>query len=111
MVEYSHAVMNEVRRQAVDGFNSFAHGGLEIGGVLYGEKRDTVVRVLASAQLPCEHARGPGFALSERDEEAFRELMKAPPGMRVVGWYCSHTRTGLALNPNDCAIFERFFGE
>ena len=37
--------------------------------------------------------------------------MKPRDGMRAVGWYCSHTRTGVALNTNDCAIMERFFGE
>lgn len=109
VVEYSHAVIEQVRVQAVNGFNSFGHGGLEIGGVLYGERRGDLVRVLAAAELPCDHALGPGFVLSERDQAAFRELMKAPAGMRAVGWYCSHTRSGIVLNANDCAIMERFF--
>jgi hypothetical protein len=79
--------------------------------VLYGERRGDVVRIMASKELPCEHANGPAFGLSANDQHAFRELMKAPSGMRTVGWYCSHTRSGLALNTNDCAILERFFGE
>jgi JAB1/Mov34/MPN/PAD-1 ubiquitin protease len=111
LVEYSHAVMEAVRLQAVGGFNSFGHGGLEIGGVLYGERRGDVVRIMASKELPCEHAQGPAFALSPNDEQVFRELMKPPPGMRTVGCYCSHTRSGIALNSNDCTILERFFGE
>jgi len=78
MVEYSHAVMEQVRVSAVNGFNSFGHGGLEIGGVLYGERRGDVVRVLAAVDLPCEHALGPGFVLSEKDQAAFHESMKAP---------------------------------
>src|SRR5207302_2954471 len=32
-------------------------------------------------------------------------------GMRAVGWYCSHTRSSVAMNANDCSIMERFFGE
>jgi hypothetical protein len=111
LVEYSHTVMEAVRQQAVNGFNSFGHGGLEIGGVLYGERHADVIRVFGCAELICEHASGPGFALSPKDEAAFRELIKPPHGLRAVGWYCSHTRSGLALNPNDCAIMERFFGE
>ena len=111
VVEYSHAVMEAVRVQAVNGFNSFGHGGMEIGGVLYGEKRGDVVRVLASQELECEHAYGPGFLLSEKDEVRFRELMKPRDGMRAVGWYASHTRSGVVMSANDCAIMERFFGE
>jgi hypothetical protein len=111
VVEYSHAVMEAVRVQAVNGFNSFGHGGMEIGGVLYGEKRGDVVRVLASQELECEHAYGPGFLLSEKDELRFRELMKPRDGMRAVGWYASHTRSGVVMSANDCAIMERFFGD
>src|SRR5690348_12491499 len=98
MVEYSHAVMEEVRLQAVNGFNSFSHGGLEIGGVLYGERRGETVRILAAQELQCEHANGPGFVLSESDSGRFRELIKPRDGMRPVGWYCSHTRSGTTLN-------------
>ena len=111
VVEYSHDVMEEVRVQAVNGFNSFGHGGMEIGGVLYGEKRGDVVRILASQELQCEHAYGPGFLLSEKDEVRFRELMKPRDGLRCVGWYASHTRSGVVMSANDCAIMERFFGE
>src|SRR6267142_6702241 len=110
-VEYAHAVMEQIRVAAVNGFNAFGHGGLEIGGVLYGERRGDMVRILAAAELPCEHALGPGFVLSENDQAAFRESMKAPAGMRAVGWYCSHTRSSVAMNANDCSIMERFFGE
>jgi len=103
--------MEAIRQQAVNGFNSFGHGGLEIGGVLYGERHGDVIRVFGSSELVCDHAAGPGFVLSPNDEAAFRELIKPPHGLRAVGWYCSHTRSGLALNPNDCAIMERFFGD
>ena len=69
-VEYSPAVVEEVRRLAVDGFMAFGHGGLEVGGVLYGAREGHRVSVLASAELPCEHAFGPGFVLSENDRQA-----------------------------------------
>jgi len=42
-VAYSHAVMEQIRVAAVNGFNAFGHGGLEIGGVLYGERRGEMV--------------------------------------------------------------------
>ncbi len=109
-VEYSLAVMEEIRRRAVDELNALGHGGLEIGGVLYGVRHGDILRVLASAEGPCEHALGPGFVLSEKDRLGLAKLVGAPPaGMETIGWYCSHTRSRVVLTPNDCAIFERFF--
>ena len=64
-VEYSLDALEEVRRQAVEGFNAFSHGGLEIGGVLYGIRDAGIVHVVAFAELASVHALGPGFVLSE----------------------------------------------
>lgn len=108
-IGYPLAVMEEIRRQAVDGFNSFGHGGLEIGGVLYGTREGGTLRIAACAPLECEHALGPGFVLSANDQEAFAKLRKAPPGLEPVGWYCSHTRGDLGLSPNDEVLFESYF--
>ena len=69
-VEYSLDVLDEVRRLAVDGFNAFVHGGQETGGVLYGTREAGCIKVLSCAELPCEHALGPRFVLSEKDHEA-----------------------------------------
>src|SRR5262245_57990678 len=76
IVEYSHAVMETVRVQAVNGYNAFGHGGLEVGGVLYGERRGEIVRIADSAPLECDHSLGPGFMLSKADEAALRDLVK-----------------------------------
>jgi hypothetical protein len=35
--------------------------------------------------------------------------MQARPGTKAVGWYVSHTRTGLGLGPGDLEIFDGFF--
>ncbi|MBZ5725404.1 MAG: hypothetical protein LAP87_10430 [Acidobacteriia bacterium] len=110
IVEYSFDVVEEIRRQAVEGLNSLGHGGLETGGVLYGVRKGDTLRVLAGVEAPCEHALGPGFVLSEKDRLGLAKLAAAPPaGMETVGWYCSHTRSRIVLTPNDCAIFEHFF--
>jgi proteasome lid subunit RPN8/RPN11 len=108
-IEYPLPLLEEIRGQAVDGFNSFAHGGLEIGGVLYGTRDGKTIRIASSKPLDCEHARGPGFVLSEKDQEAFAKLRKAPPGLECVGFYCSHTRGDLTLSPNDEVLFESYF--
>jgi hypothetical protein len=111
IVEYSHDAMETVRAQAVTGLNSCPRGGMEIGGVLYGERRGEVSRIIAAQELKCRHEKGPRFVLAEQDEATFREMLKPHNGLRAVGWYCSHTRGGVALNANDCAILERYFPE
>jgi hypothetical protein len=108
-IVFAPEALEEIRREAVNGFHAFGHGGLEAGGVLYGTRQDGATRVLASAALKCEHARGPGFVLSAKDQEAFAALLRPPEGMEAVGWYCSHTRRGLDLDANDGEIFDRFF--
>src|SRR5437879_3960873 len=108
-VAWSPAVLEAIRLRAVEGYNAFGHGGLEIGGVLFGVREGDLVRVLHFAELAGEHAEGPGFVLSANEQIAFAALMAAPPGLQPVGWFCSHTRNGLALNRNDEALFDRFF--
>ena len=45
-VEYGPSVLEEIRNRAVAGLNAFRHGGLEIGGVLYGVRETGKVRPL-----------------------------------------------------------------
>jgi hypothetical protein len=107
-IEYLPAVLEEVRRLAVDGFMAFGHGGLEVGGVLYGVRDGNRLSVLASAELPCEHALGPGFVLSDKDRQALARLLEPPEGLQPVGWYRAHTRRGLDLNASDRDLFDQF---
>jgi hypothetical protein len=107
-IEYSPAVVDELRRLAVDGFMAFGHGGLEVGGVLYGTRDGNRVSVLGSAELPCEHALGPGFVLSGNDRQALAQLLEPPVGLEVIGWYRAHTRKGLGLDASDRELFELF---
>ncbi|HSW51554.1 MAG TPA: hypothetical protein VLH09_15315 [Bryobacteraceae bacterium] len=116
-VEYSRSVLDALRAEVVDGFHKLQKGGLEVGGVLFGKRSGGTVRVLAWRALACEHAAGPGFILSERDEEALRRLVDSAAGdpeladMEAVGWYHSHTRSGLALTAEDVRIWDRHFPE
>jgi len=102
----------------VDGFNRLPHGGVEVGGVLFGARDpNNTIRVLAHGPLDCEYASGPSFTLSENDERALRKILDEAgrdeelSGMEVVGWYHSHTRTGVSLSEKDIRIFDRFFPE
>jgi len=102
-------VMEEARRLSVDGLLAFSHGGKEVGGVLYGIRHPGGIRVLLLAELDCEHALGPRFILSENDRVDLGRLMRPPAGLETVGWFRSHTRGGLELDPHDRKMFDRHF--
>lgn len=108
-VVYPLEVMQDLRRLAVDGFNAFAHGGREIGGVLYGKREDSRISVLSYVELECEHALGPRFILSEKDHVAMTQLVEARDGLHAVGWFRAHTRSGLELDTRDRELFDRYF--
>lgn len=110
-VECTTAVLEDLRRLAVQGFVAFGHGGLEVGGVLYGVREGDRLSIQAAAELPCEHALGPGFTLSDTDRQALGQLLLAPAGLECVGWYRSHTRSGLDLDAGDRDLFEQFFAD
>ncbi|PWU10084.1 MAG: hypothetical protein C5B51_05000 [Terriglobia bacterium] len=112
-IRYSPPVLEDIRRAAVDGFNLFARGGLEIGGILWGTRTGEVVDITASSPIECNHARGPGFALSPEDETALAaQLNDSPePSLVAVGFYCSHTRSKIALGTADQEIYGKFFPE
>src|SRR5579883_605400 len=110
-IEIASGVREELRRLSVDGFIAFGHGGLEIGGVLYGSREGTRICVLAFAELKCEHALGPSFALSENDKEALQRLLDPPASLETVGWFRSHTRSELALDSSDRERFEQYFSD
>jgi hypothetical protein len=97
-VEIDPGTIEEIRRRVEEGFNSFAHGGLEVGGVLYGIRERKHILVTSHAELPCEHARGPGFLLSQADEAALASLKRDGAGLepgtaRIRAATCSSTST------------------
>src|SRR5258707_1173679 len=115
VIEYSQRVLEEIRKQAVDGLHRLRHGGIEVGGVLFGVRNDDRVQLLACRPLRCEYAQGPSFLLSEKDEaalEALIALSRTDPqltGLEPVGWYHSHTRPGGFLSEAAMAIYARHF--
>lgn len=116
-IEYSLVVIEEIRHAVTEGFQRLSRGGIEVGGVLYGTRDGAAVRVLAMRPIACEHARGPAFLLSDKDRMALNEQFlrdKADPhleGMISVGWFLSHTRSGIMLSESDLEIFSIFFPE
>ena len=98
---------------AFENFRRFSRGGLEIGGILLGRRIEAGLSVQRWLPIECEHARGPAFLLSERDEEALSVSLAegALCGLEVIGWFVSQSRSALALSDSGLEIFNRFFPE
>jgi proteasome lid subunit RPN8/RPN11 len=114
-IEYSNAVMDEIRIRAAEGFERLRHGAVEVGGVLFGTRRDGVLRILAVQPIECEYSNGSRFVLSKSDETGLAELLLASSGdprlagLEPAGYYHSHTREEICLSQADVRIFNRFF--
>src|SRR5260370_20831309 len=84
-IEYSLVVMEEMRQAVAEGFQKLSRGGLEVGGILYGNRDGRTVRILGMRPVECEHARGPAFLLSDKDKAALAEqLRSAEPRLEVM---------------------------
>jgi proteasome lid subunit RPN8/RPN11 len=114
-VETSSRVLDDIRLAVMDAFFSLPRGGAEIGGILLGKFDNGLLIISDYAALDCEHAHGPSFTLSPPDEARLTQLLSAhangPGGLRPVGWYHSHTRSGIFLSDADLEIHQRFFPE
>ena len=115
VVHYSRRPLDDIRLAVVDAFFSLPRGGAEIGGILLGKFEDGKLLILDYAPLDCEHALGPSFNLSPKDEGLLGQMLasavKHPNGLRPVGWYHSHTRTEICLTDADLQIHNRYFPE
>ena len=115
IIEYSPRVLDDIRLAVVDAFYSLPRGGAEIGGILLGRFANGRISILDYQALDCEHAMGPSFTLSQNDQTQLADLLAAaqqrPDGVRPVGWYHSHTRSGIFLSDADQDIHNRFFPE
>ncbi len=108
-------VIESIRQAAWEGLQKVPRRGLEIGGVLFGVREGDEIRIAAWRPIPCEHANGPGFELSARDEAALKELLESAAsepglkGLEAVGWFHSHTREAVTLSKGDLDLYNRFF--
>ena len=109
-IEYSTRVLDDIRLAVVDAFFSLPRGGAEIGGILLGTYEPGCLAITSYQASRCEHAAGPSFTLSPNDETKLREQLASVRG-QVVGWYHSHTRSGIFLSEADLDIHKRFFPE
>ena len=112
-VAYSLRALDDIRLAVADAFFSVPHGGAEIGGILLGRREGLQLNIRNYAPLDCEHAFGPSFTLSPKDMARLAALIedarRNPPDLQPVGWYHSHTRSGIFLSDADLEIHKRFF--
>ena len=114
-IEYSLVVIEEIRHEVAEGLQKLSRGGMEVGGVLYGSREGRTIRVTAMRPIACEHARGPAFLLSDADrqmlETQLEHALEDPRlvGLTCLGWFLSHTRTGIMLSDSDMEIYEKHF--
>jgi len=110
-IECKPGLLAELRAAALEGMHRFPHGGVEIGGVLFGAVCAGAVRVETAQPVECSYSLGPSFTLDAAGEAQFRASMCRHPGLAVVGWYHSHTRSGLELSGRDADLHRAYFKE
>lgn len=114
-IECPCKVMEEIRSAACDGLHRLVHDGLEVGGVLFGERGDHSIRLVTWRSIFCEHAFGPSFRLSQFDYSELAhslDVAQSDPelkGLDEVGWFVSHTRGGVFLAATDVEIYNKLF--
>ncbi len=116
-VVVSEPALESMRRAAMVGLQKIPRRGLEIGGVLFGRRSGNRIEIHQWREIECEHARGPGFSLSEKDEKALAELLETAredPTLgqfEAVGLFRTRTRGELMVLEEDAAFFDRYFPE
>lgn len=113
-LEYDERVLDRIGREALQSWLSLPRGGPEIGGLLFGRYEEGRVVITEAAPFECEHAFGPSFILSQRDEARLAELIQTAQEAgepKPVGWYHSHTRSEILLSAADQAVYRRYFPE
>lgn len=113
-VRISHDVVDRLDRAAVETFRSISSRGSEIGGLLLGgvtPGTPAVVSIDACESMVCDYSRGPLFHLSDADTGRLETLLSRyqKEGVRVVGFFRSHTRKGLSLDAEDLALMDAHF--
>jgi hypothetical protein len=104
-IEFARAVLGEFQMEALleSRGTAEARRGREIGGLLYGTRLGSLVRVLAWKRVECEHAFGPSFRLTATDLTKAAATHKSAGSeastraLQLVGFMVSSTGSG-ALN-------------
>ena len=114
-IEAAVEVIDDIRLAVVEGFFSVPRGGVEIGGVLFGDCQAHRIVIRSFRRLECEYESGPSFILSARDRARLAQLLTDAgtdpelAGQKRLGWFHSHTRSEICLTPADLEIYRDYF--
>ena len=115
LIEYPEPLLRRLAAEAVQAFRSVPRGGAELGGVLFGTQSRDGIRIAAYRVIECEYLSGPTFTLSANDKSRLAGLLRdyaadsALAGLEPVGWFVSHTRSGIVLNEAELALYNEYF--
>jgi hypothetical protein len=110
-IHLSIDVVERMGAEMMRGFGAIPKRGAEVGGVLIGSLTDGqvhTVRVDDFESIPCTYARGPSYLLTDAESTRFEETCRRRSA-EIVGYYRSHTRDGLGLQPEDLQLLDQLF--
>ena len=108
MIHLSIDVVDRMGADILRGFGLVPKRGAEVGGILIGTVKSGTIRIEDFEAIPCTYARGPSYLLTDAERAAFEEVCQRR-GTDAIGYYRSHTRDGLGLQPEDLQLLERHF--
>ena len=101
-IEYPLEVMEEIRAFACDELLQLSHAGDEVGGVLFGSRREDRIRILTWRPIAYEPTEADvGLRLSRNDRLNLAvqlEVARQNPDLkdlRPLGWFVSHCTRAL----------------
>lgn len=114
-VEFTPEVLDGLWTHVTESFDPLARGGLESGGVLFGNHFGRSVLVGAFRPAFSAYGQGPVLKLdaeADRELERVSALPQADPelaGMEPVGLYLSNLRDNVTLRSSEKEIFDHYF--
>ena len=116
-IEYPVEVMDEIRAFACDESLQLSRGGDDVGGVLFGTRRDDLIRILTWRPIACDRTQGEGLRLSYNDRMNLAVQLEMArqnsdlKDLRPLGWFVSHLQGEVALSESDLETYNGFFPE
>jgi hypothetical protein len=114
-IKYSLPLLHEIDFFVADGYRRIPHGGLEVGGLLFGTEDAESLAILAYQPIECQHLFGPSFVLSDADIGVLRLQIEKPfhdethGELKLLGWFVSHGRSDLKLTDRELEVFDELF--
>ncbi len=109
--------MDEIRAFACDESLQLSRGGDDVGGILFGTRRDDLIRILTWRPIACDRTQGEGLRLSYNDRMNLAVQLEMArqnsdlKDLRPLGWFVSHLQGEVALSETDLETYNGFFPE